>query len=105
ARPQEIEIAALVRLKHVLHKHRVISTAEALDRGLSVGKPPLDLRVVHQQIQAPAWHIEADFISGLNNPQRSPYGGLRRDMQNYRPEAGPAHPRVANPHHIVYALS
>ena len=63
--------------------------------------PPAELGLVDEEIEAPLVNVEPDRVAGLGQRERTADGRLRRDVQDHSAVRRPAHPRVADPHHVL----
>src|SRR5262245_5034465 len=69
-RPQEIEIAALIRLQHALMKQPGIAAGGRRGRGWSGRGAARKLGVVNQNIDPPRRHVEPDAVAACDQRQR-----------------------------------
>ena len=104
ARCQEIEIAALVGLRHVLRaparRSRAGTSAPA------AATPPAGARAPRRStcsVSRRARHVELDHVAVLDERERAADARLRRDVQHAGAVARAAHPRVRDAHHVANA--
>ena len=101
---QEVEVAALVGLEHVVKEQAAVAPRV-------VGRPRLPLRaaagqlvVGHAEGEPAVGHVQLDLVAVLHVRERPARLGLGRDVQGHRPVRRPAHARVGDAHHVAHAL-
>ena len=70
-RPQEVEVAPLVRTQNVLGEQPSVAPGIVRLRRGPLRKAPLDLPLVDEQVQASVRHVELDQIAVSNRRQRA----------------------------------
>src|SRR4051812_3937089 len=75
---EEIEVAALVGLRHMLQIQAAEAPVEVRLRGLPRGTALFHLRVVDEQVQLARRHVDLDAVSGAYQRQRTAHEGFRR---------------------------
>src|SRR6516225_1211834 len=101
---EDVEIAAFVCLTCVLREDRAESPPVA-----RWGRPPRgaterELLVADMQREPPRRDVDLDRVAVLDQRERAPDKGFRRDVQNARAVARAAHTRVRNPQHVADAF-
>src|SRR3984893_6037616 len=75
--PQEVEVAAMISLEHVVHVEASISAARSL-RGCRSGAALRQHRLVHEEIEPAIFHAQPDAIAGAGEGARAAHRGLGR---------------------------
>src|SRR3954462_15864432 len=91
---QEIEVAALVRLRDVLQVQRAIAPRILGRLGLPVRAALLESVVIDLEVQPPGGHVQFDDVTVLDEAQRAADRRLGRHMERTGAIAGAAHPGV-----------
>ena len=104
ARLEEVEVAALVGLRHVLLVEHRPAALVAARRRCPGGAAPRELVVVDVQVDAPRRHVERDPVAGRHQRERPADRALGRDVQHARAVVRAAHARVGDAHHVAHPL-
>ena len=100
ATDQEIEVAALIGLEHMIEIELLVTARHRRRRRRPGGAARLEFLIGHLDLEAAFGDIEDDHIALLHQRQRTAGGRLRRDVQDDGAIGGAAHARVRDPHHV-----
>src|SRR4051794_2777300 len=84
------EVATVVRLQEVLAEEANVAAVARVVRRRPRAPPPLELGLVHEQVDSPRLDVEADAIAVLDERERTADRRLRRDVQDDRAVRGAA---------------
>src|SRR3970040_1417885 len=88
--PENVEVAALVRLLDVLREDRAVAARVVRRSRLPRLAPPRKLLFAHLELESPRLDVELDEISILHQRERTADKGLRRHVQHARAVRSPA---------------
>src|SRR5665213_461207 len=103
ALPEEIEIAALIRLVYVLKKHPAVPPLVVRWRFFAGRQPTFDLFRRNVESEIATFSVKVDLVSGFHNRQRATHRRLGSHMQYNCAETGAAHPGIADADNIAHS--
>src|SRR5690242_4966630 len=101
---EEIEIAAVVRLRDVPLVKRAETACEVRWRRSPRGAPPRELGIVDVELQTPCGDVERDRVAVAHEREWPSDVRFGRDVQYAGAITRSAHPRVRDAQHVAHAL-
>ena len=103
-RLQEVEVAPLVRLQHVLRVELAVAARVLDGRGDSTPRGAVASSAsLTRSVEPALGHVELDEVAVAHERQRPADERLRRHVQHARAVGRAAHARVRDPHHVAHA--
>ncbi len=104
AADQEIEVAALVGLQHVIDVEALVAAAPAVVGSGQFRQARGQFLVADVQVQAALFAVQLDEVAVAHGGQRAACRGLGRHVQHHGAVGGAAHAGVGDADHVLHAL-